>query len=232
MNIDKLYYINLSKRPDRNEHFLNECKKANIQTDKIERYDAMNGDTYPFDKEDLKMFQSVDYRGRRFEKRIIGNQLSHYYILKEMVAKQYNHILICQDDIVFKNDFIMHFNRVMKNLPENAEIVNIGFHKSASLEKSFPFDLSCADNFNDLGHSKVNEYVCYLKHHINPCSTAYIVTRNGAIQLLDYFEKTGFLRATDGNYNDYLRNKNIFYGSTAVLCTGNPALGSDIFSNF
>ena len=44
-----------------------------------------------------------------------------------------------------------------------------------------------------------------------------------------FFEKTGFLRATDGNFNDYLQTKNIFYGSTTVLVTGNSDLKSDIF---
>ena len=34
--IDKLYYINLSRRADRNENFLTECNKENIPIDKEE----------------------------------------------------------------------------------------------------------------------------------------------------------------------------------------------------
>ena len=70
-----------------------------------------------------------------------------------------------------------------------------------------------------------------LNKDVNPCSLAYIVTLKGAINLLFFFEKNGFHRATDWNYNDYLNNNNIFYGSSSVLCTGDPTLGSDIFSN-
>lgn len=68
-----------------------------------------------------------------------------------------------------------------------------------------------------------------VKNTINPCSLGYIVTFNGAKNILDFFNRYGFLRATDWNYNDYLNSKNIFYGSTTVLCSGNN-LGSDIFT--
>jgi hypothetical protein len=44
-----------------------------------------------------------------------------------------------------------------------------------------------------------------------------------------YFETTGFERATDGNFNDYLEKRELFYGSTPVLVTGNSDLQSDIF---
>ena len=70
----------------------------------------------------------------------------------------------------------------MDNIPTNAEIVNIGFHKH-----SVPFDLSVSDNFNDVGDTKVNEYICHLKRSINPCSLAYIVTLKGASKLIECF---------------------------------------------
>lgn len=75
----------------------------------------------------------------------------------------------------------------------------------------------------------INDYVCILNETVNPCSLGYIVTLKGAKNLINHFNTVGFLRATDWNYNDYLRRKNIFYGSSLVLCTGNPNLGSDIF---
>ena len=229
MNIDKLYYINLAKRPDRNEHFLNECKKAGIPSDLIQRFSGFDGDTYPFDKDDLELFKNVSYIGEKFEKKVIGNQLSHYYILKEMVAKQYNHILICQDDVLFKSDFIAHFEKLMKHIPDDAEIVNIGFHEDLMYGESVPWNLNSTDDICELCETKVNDYVCHLNYFMRTGSLAYIVPLKGAVRLLDYFQENGFLKETDHNYNDYLLDKNIFYGSTTVLCTGNPALGSDIF---
>jgi GR25 family glycosyltransferase involved in LPS biosynthesis len=228
-SIDKLYYINLDKRPDRNEHFINECNKASIPSHKIKRFSGFDGNTYEFDEDDIALFQRVDYRGKPFEKKIIGNQLSHYYILKEMVEKRYNYIIICQDDVIFRNNFMSQLDKVMNNIPSDAEIINIGFHKFAAYEHFVPWDLSSTNDFDEIGAKKVNDHVCHLKNTINPCSLAYIVTLKGAINLLVFFKRYGFFRATDWNYNDYLNHKNIFYGTNTVLCTGNPDLGSDIF---
>ena len=228
-SVDKLYYINLDKRPDRNEHFINECNKVCIPNHKIKRFSAFDGNTYEFDEDDIALFQRVDYLGKPFEKKIIGNQLSHYYILKEMVEKRYNYIIICQDDIIFRNNFMFHLDKVMSNIPSDAELINIGFHKFAAYEHSVPWDLSLINDFDQIGDKKVNDYICHLKKTINPCSLAYIVTLKGAINLLVFFKRYGFFRATDWNYNDYLNHKNIFYGTSTVLCTGNPELGSDIF---
>ena len=232
-NINKLYYINLDKRSDRNKHFIDECKKANIPDYKIKRFSAFDGDSYNFDEDDLNLFNKVDYKGKPFEKKIIGNQLSHYYILQEMIENNYKYIIICQDDVIFKDNFINHLNKVVNNIPSNAEIVNIGFHKYAAYEHFIPWDLNSNefDDFNELGEIKVNDYICHLKKTINPCSLAYIVTLNGAKNLVNFFKNYGFFRATDWNYNDYLNNRNIFYGTNTVLCTGDPIFGSDIFSS-
>jgi GR25 family glycosyltransferase involved in LPS biosynthesis len=227
--ISKIYFINLDRRPDRYEHFLKQCHDNNIDYNKITRFRAIDGKTYEFNKEEKDMFKNVDYRTQNFAKRIMGNQLSHYNILKEMVDKNYNYIIIFQDDIQLRNDFISELEKVMNNVPENAEIINIAFHKFASYNQFIPWDLKQRDEEKEMAKININDYVCILNDTVNPCSLGYIVTLKGAINLINYFETKGFLRATDWNFNDYLRNKNIFYGSSLVLCTGNPNLGSDIF---
>lgn len=227
--IDKLYYINLDKRTDRKDHFLKECANAGIPSDMIQRFSGFDGDTYPFNKEDLELFKHATYIGEEYEKKVIGNQLSHYSILKEMVEKQYDSILICQDDVVFKPNFMRHFEKLMKHIPDDAEIVNIGFYEYLMYGESIPWNFKSTNDFRELGESRVNDSVCRLNYYINPGSLAYVVTLKGAIYLLHHFRKNGFLKETDHNYNDYLLDKNIFYGSTSVLCTCDPTLGSDIF---
>ena len=228
--IDKYYYINLDRRPDRNQHFLYQCSKEHLPMNKVVRYTALDGLKYNFSKEEIQMFDKVDYKGRPFESKIMGNQLSHYYILEEMIKNNYNYIVIFQDDIILKNNFLNYFNKLMENIPDNAEIINFGFHKYAAYEHFVPWNLESTYDYNDLGKLKINSEVCLLQDTINPCSLAYIVTLKGAKNLTAYFKKNGFLRATDWNYNDYLRAKNINYGINTVLCTGNPYLGSDIFT--
>ncbi len=226
--INKIYYINLDTRPDRYEHFLKQCSDHNIPYNIISRYTAINGNTYKFSLDDYEMFKNADYNGQNYMKKIMGNQLSHYNILKEMIKNNYNYIIILQDDVIFRNKFINYLDKLMNNIPEDAEIINIGFHEFASYSYFIPWDFN---KENNMIKEKINDNVCILNNTVNPCSLAYIVTKKGANNLINYFEETGFLRATDMNYNDYLNKKNIFYGSTTVLCTGNPNLGSDIFTN-
>lgn len=227
--ISKIYFINLDRRPDRYEHFLKQCHDNNIQFNKIQRYKALDGNSYEFNNKEKGMFKEVDYRTQDFSKRIMGNQLSHYYILKEMVDKNYDYIIVFQDDIQLRNDFKKELEKVMDNIPSDAELVNIAFHKFASYNQFIPWNLNQREEEKEMAKVNVNDGVCILNDTINPCSLGYVVTLKGAKQLLNHFNTNGFLRATDWNFNDYLRKKNIFYGSRLVLCTGNPSLGSDIF---
>jgi GR25 family glycosyltransferase involved in LPS biosynthesis len=229
--ISKIFYINLSRRIDRNEHFLNTCKNVGIPEEKIERYEALDGKTYkPSSSEEL-MFVNCDYKKRWFYNNIVCNQLGHYNLLKEIVKRGYEYTIICQDDAYFRNDFIEHINKLMDNIPPNAEIVNIGLHSYANGSHFIPWDLSKSpeEDYRIIANNKINQFVCSLKKTVNPCSLAYIITLQGAINLIEYFNSKGFSRATDWNYNDYCIKKNIFYCSLPVLCTGNANLGSDIF---
>lgn len=228
--ISKIYFINLDKRPDRYEHFLKECYLQNINFSKIKRFKAIDGDNYNFSKSEKYMFRNVDYRTQNYSNRIMGNQLSHYYILKEMILNNYDYIIIYQDDIIFRSNFKNELNKVIENIPKDAEIVNIAFHKYAAYNKFIPWDLNQTEEDKNMAKININKSICLLNNTLNPCSLGYIVTLNGAKNLVAHFDEVGFLRATDWNFNDYLISKNIFYGSRLVLCTGNQNLGSDIFS--
>jgi len=70
----------------------------------------------------------------------------------------------------------------------------------------------------------------HFREGVNPCSLAYVVSREGAAAFLRHVvRRGGFPRATDGNFNDYLEAKGIFYGSRRVLATVNASFGSNIF---
>ena len=78
MKINKFYFINLEKRINRRDHFLEQCKRENVPPEKIERFNALDGETYQFTQLECKMFQNSDINSKWFAKRIMGNQLSHY----------------------------------------------------------------------------------------------------------------------------------------------------------
>jgi len=229
LSIDKIYYINLDRRPDRKQHVLKQIHAEKIPYNKVVRFRAIDGSTCKFSDEELKMFEHIDFKHASNEKSLMGNQLSHYYVLKEMVEKKYKNIVVVQDDVVFKKDFMKHLEKVLENMPKDAEMINIGFHKvgSGAYFEPIPIEDKKLNRINCDGDAK-EKYICKLEKGINPCSLAYIITLDGAKNLIEYFKENGFRRATDGNFNDYVQSKDIFYGSRMALCTGAP-MGSDIF---
>ena len=72
----------------------------------------------------------------------MGNQLSHYNILKEMIKNDYNYIIILQDDVIFRKNFINYLDKLMNNIPDNAEIINIGFHEFVSFSVFISWDFN------------------------------------------------------------------------------------------
>jgi len=238
--IEKLYFINLDTRYDREEHFLNQCVKENLPINKITKMRAIDGLKYNFTNDEMVMFSKSDYihklncnhpNAKNIIKKIMGNQLSHYYLLKNIIQNEIKLTIICQDDSVLISNFIDYIDNITSNLPSDAEIINIGLHKNAVESYSEPWDFNKNGNdFDKIGSQLINDFICKLKPEVNPFSLAYIVTLEGAKNLVNYFETHGFLSFTDLNFNEYLINKNIFYSSNTILVTGNPKLGSDIFT--
>jgi len=236
--IDQLYYINLDARTDRNQHFLNEMDKHKIPLNIVNRFEAINGLYYPFSADEQKLFERVDYLHMPTKLKIMGNQLSHFNILQEIIKFGYKYVLVCQDDIVFKDGFKEYINLLVHHLPEDAEIVHFGFHKYAVRDVFLPFDLLNDDKNanNDLQYEAVNEYICRLYPEFKATfnsnnTTGYLVTLKGAQNYVEHVLKNGFRYATDCDLDLYLINKNIYYGTTTVLATTNPIFGSDVFEN-
>ena len=59
--IDKIYYINLKNKTERNEHCLKQFELHNIPNNKIIRFEAIDGNTYNFTENELHMFRNADY---------------------------------------------------------------------------------------------------------------------------------------------------------------------------
>jgi GR25 family glycosyltransferase involved in LPS biosynthesis len=229
MKFDKFYFINLDRRPNRNEHFLQECKKANIPDSLIHRFSAIDGTSYQFTRDEVKLFDLKNVLRHWNCKRLMGNQLSHHYIMKDIIKNQYKYTIVFQDDAIFKENFLEFLEKI--EIPDDAEIINIGFHKVACLAHFIGWDLKSTieDDLKILCKKRVNDHVVYLNDTTNPCSLAYIITLQGAQNMVKEFESRGFRDATDHNLNDYLKSKNIFYGVVPVLVTGDHTLPSDIF---
>jgi GR25 family glycosyltransferase involved in LPS biosynthesis len=193
------------------------------------RFKGIDGLSYTFTEDEENMFKNSDFIMSDAKPKIMGNQLSHYYILKDMIKNNYNYIIIFQDDVILREDFNIQINQLLKNIPNDAEIINFGFHKTAHLKDFEALNLNDPIESQVKSKKNINDVVCILADNVNPCSLAYLVTLEGAKNLVNYFNTVGFLRATDWNYTDYLISKNINYATRTILCTGNASFESDIF---
>lgn len=89
------YYINLQERVDRKQNVIDAFKKLNIPSLNVLRMDA-----------------------RKHQYGAIGCYLSHIYCLYKAREFGYDHILICEDDVQFKNINVLkvQLRRVLKNI--------------------------------------------------------------------------------------------------------------------
>ena len=233
--IDKIYYINLLHRRDRNMHFIDQMEKHNIPAEKFERFDAINGAEYLFSEDEFNLFKNANFLNMVTAPRIMGNQLSHFKLFQLMIERNYKYIIICQDDIIFKDGFVGYIDELARELPDDAEMVHFGFHKYAVRDVFLPWDLSSTTR-DEISHENINDAVCRLRPHFTEnynChnSTGYILTLNGAKNYVKYTLENGFKYGTDIEMSTYLVNNNIYYGSRTVLATTIPTFGSDVFSN-
>lgn len=120
-HIDKIYIINLRNRTDRWELCEQQLQQYNITNYK--RFDAI--------KPNLKSINPIEYsknnlkRGKPYIIGALGCKLSHLNIIKEAREKQYDKILILEDDFLLTNNFIDKFETVMKDIDVNNISINM-----------------------------------------------------------------------------------------------------------
>jgi GR25 family glycosyltransferase involved in LPS biosynthesis len=221
----------LEKRKDRLYHFIEEANRENLPKNKISVFKAFDGTVKDFKISPIlaNMFLKSSFLLFQHRNPAIANQLSHYFIIKNQILHNYKNIIIFQDDVKLKSGFISDLIEVLNNLPNDFEILWLGFHKHSFLKDFIPWDIDSHYDENDFVKKLVNNHVCILKDDINPCSLAYVISLEGAKNWIEHVEKNGFEMETDHNFNNYLKSKNIFYSSRKVLCTGNNKFSSDIF---
>lgn len=100
-NIDKVYYINLDSRTDRNDHITKELDKMGIDNEKI-----------------------IRVRGIIHQLGYVGCGLSHISIIKDAIEKGYNNIIIFEDDFEFTVDKDT-FNKKLEWFFQNISSYNI-----------------------------------------------------------------------------------------------------------
>ena len=109
-HFDKIYVINLDRRPDRYEKFKEEMLKHGIEN--VERFSAIDGTT-------------ITANGTPLLAGEIGVLLSHLEIIKKSREEGLNNVLIMEDDVYFSNE-ITKLDEYMSTVPSDWDFIYFG----------------------------------------------------------------------------------------------------------
>jgi GR25 family glycosyltransferase involved in LPS biosynthesis len=118
---DKIYLINLDRRPDR----LEECEKEFEKIDStFTRWKAIDGKDL-----DIEIKQED---GLRWNKSAYALTLTTIEILKDAIENDYNNILIMEDDIEFHPCFDILIETFLNTMPNKYDLLFLGYTNTSS----------------------------------------------------------------------------------------------------
>lgn len=173
---NKIFYINLAHRTDRNNNIIQQLKQLNL-LHIVERIDAVNGKNLDINTICCRLIThkgkyDVFYgksNGLLLTKGAIGCALSHYKIYQKIVSENIPAALILEDDININNNFYNILQSYNQYIPKDYDILYVGYHDG------------CIKYFTPTN----NQF--YTKSSLVWGTFGYIVTRCGAEKLLKIF---------------------------------------------
>jgi len=135
----KIFYINLDRRPERNEKVKKELSKIGWKGP-VERISAVDG--RQLEEKTIKKYftqQAIEQANTKYDKFIpgyymtkggMGCALSHRSIFLKIMQENHDCVLVIEDDVIFADDFLKKWNHYSKSLPGNFDLVYVGYHES------------------------------------------------------------------------------------------------------
>jgi len=137
----KILYINLDRRPERDDHINNQLKKINWKGP-IERISAVDGKY--LNLESVKhligthaLSEALDTTPKDFApgsymtRGAIGCALSHRDAYINILKGNHDKVLILEDDVVLDDNFNDKLEEYMNNMPDY-DVLYLGYHESKS----------------------------------------------------------------------------------------------------
>ena len=193
MLFDKVFYINLETRPDRNEHMIKLINKLNLQ-DITERINAVNGSK--LSDPDISQYVT-SYGMKRIKDKdkkygvdltmgAVGCALSHRGVWNNIIDNNYKNTLILEDDVDIPDDFVDKYNKLSRDIPQDYDIVFLGYHPTS--DKYL---------YRDKQHKLLRTEKVFGLY-------GYVVSLNGARKLLEMFPIDVQIDSVIGDYMDKL----------------------------
>ena len=193
--IDKIYIINLDERTDRYKNCLSQINNYNIEN--FERFSAIKPN---FEEINPIIYNNYStYLSKDKKKYIIGAtgcKFSHRDIIKDALNKNYENILIFEDDFLITKNFINNLNDYIKKMKNiKWDMLYLGGNN-----KSQPIKNYCIKtNINNI-------YKC---KNVK-CTHAYIINKrlfNKILKDLETFDEeidNYYYKCIQPNYNTYI----------------------------
>ncbi len=143
----KIIYINLDRRPDRNENVISQLNKINYNGN-LERFNAIDArkldiNLMPsnlFTKKAIETANNPNMKVYTFmTKGAIGCTLSHKLVFEKILYGEHDYVLILEDDITFVDNFNDKLNNLLKNMP-SYDMLFLGYHNKNDLKKYEHYD--------------------------------------------------------------------------------------------
>lgn len=212
--LPKVYYVNLDRRPDRRKHFEAQVPWAT----RVQARDGLEWNAKSlFDSH--ATLKPGEY----------GCAASHVDVWTLIARGEDVGAFVFEDDANISEGFHETFERL--ELPADAEVIFVSYSDHAGGADIIPLILSAQKAFLNLRiffDRKITNDVGQFKPEMDPCTTGYWMTKQGAKNLLEYLDGHKIDVAIDHYMNAYLKAKNIFYGLLVALATPKEGLGTDI----
>ena len=189
-SFDKIYCLNLKRRPDRWSQCEAIFKQHNLN---VFRFGAIDGTT--LNSNEIKRIKNKNKSNVSHYPGHVGCNLSHLSILKHARENQYNNIMVLEDDVELHPLFNTHFENYFKQLPDDWIMCYLGgnylnIDTNSGLTTSMPSDPQ--------GHM--------VKLNIRECknlftTTAYCLNKRGIDIYSKELESNNCLLAVDECYS-------------------------------
>ena len=205
--IEHLYYINLDKRPDRNEHILkNVLPKINLPKNIITRVSAVD-----------KTHESNSHL------RATGCTMSHLKIYEDVLKCGYNYFVVIEDDfnmVVSPEEFENRMKRLFEQFP-NFQVCQIAFNeKYGVVEKVDDVFMKGKNIQTTCGYvmcsTFCNKLIPIYRDSIDKIKQGHSSTKYACDQVWKQFQEmdTWILTRCGVQLNDYsdIEGRNVSYG--------------------
>lgn len=168
---DKIYVLNLKKRTEKLDLISNRLESLDIP---FEIFNAVDGSVmkkiwYVF-KETSPYFANPNY---------LATAISHLSIYKDAIEKNYNRILILEDDVKIHKDINNIFSNMISKIPEDWELLYLGY---------IPLSDDCQYwDYNIINNRYINDIVFWAKNLWGMYS--YGISRELMDNIIDIYDK-------------------------------------------